>query len=234
MSLETDLGGMPANEIEEKRIEVKKLLLDQAYKLADLGENVVVKIPVCSGGLDAIKELSKKGIKTNVTACMTPYQALAAAKAGATYVSIFANRSLDCHIISMSGHELDYITSGKDWKKVAKKFKDKYFEKAWHRVLAQIAYVAQELDNNYKGTELIIGSIRGIEDVYRLVKCKPHILTLPTGIVQKLVKGHIPIKELKEFERTFDEEEVVMGNSITHPMTTFTLDEFERAADSYR
>jgi transaldolase len=55
-------------------------------------KNVVVKVPMTPEGLKAVRQLSKKGIKTNVTLVFTPAQALLVAKAGATYASPFVGR----------------------------------------------------------------------------------------------------------------------------------------------
>ena len=55
-------------------------------------ENLVIKIPMCFEGLKAVKYLSNKGIKTNVTLVFSTAQALLAARAGASYVSPFAGR----------------------------------------------------------------------------------------------------------------------------------------------
>jgi len=67
-------------------------IMEESLKLANYGENVVVKIPMTSVGLKAINSLSKKSIKTNVTLIFSANQALLAAKAGATYVSPFIGR----------------------------------------------------------------------------------------------------------------------------------------------
>jgi len=74
-------------------------MLHEAHNLASLSPNVVVKCPMTSAGLVAIKELSKEEINTNVTLVFSPNQALLAAKAGATYVSPFIGRLDD------AGHE---------------------------------------------------------------------------------------------------------------------------------
>ena len=55
-------------------------------------KNLVIKIPMTVEGLCAVKQLSAKGIKTNVTLIFSAAQALLAAKAGATYVSPFVGR----------------------------------------------------------------------------------------------------------------------------------------------
>ena len=67
-------------------------IMEESLKLANYGDNVVVKIPMTSVGLKAINSLSKKSIKTNVTLIFSANQALLAAKAGATYVSPFIGR----------------------------------------------------------------------------------------------------------------------------------------------
>ncbi|MCS7280870.1 MAG: fructose-6-phosphate aldolase [Desulfobacterota bacterium] len=67
-------------------------MCEEAERLASFGPNVVIKIPMTEEGVKAVKYLSKKGIKTNVTLIFHPTQALIAAKAGATYVSPFIGR----------------------------------------------------------------------------------------------------------------------------------------------
>ena len=60
--------------------------------LAELHENIVVKVPMIKDGVKAIKYFSDKGIRTNCTLIFSAAQALLAAKAGATYVSPFVGR----------------------------------------------------------------------------------------------------------------------------------------------
>ena len=67
-------------------------MLKEAYELAKIHSNVVIKLPMTIEGLKACKELSAKDIKTNVTLVFSANQALIAAKAGATYVSPFIGR----------------------------------------------------------------------------------------------------------------------------------------------
>ena len=75
----------------------------EAGELRALHENIVVKIPLIMEGLKATKWCSEQGIKTNVTLCFSPLQALLAAKAGATYISPFVGRLDD---IAHEGMEL--------------------------------------------------------------------------------------------------------------------------------
>ncbi len=67
-------------------------MLEEAHELAAIAPNIVVKIPLIADGLRVVKELSAEGIRTNVTLCFSPIQALLAAKAGATYISPFVGR----------------------------------------------------------------------------------------------------------------------------------------------
>jgi transaldolase len=67
-------------------------MLKEARYYAKFADNVVVKIPLILEGLKAVKTLTAEGIRTNVTLCFSPTQALLAAKAGATYVSPFVGR----------------------------------------------------------------------------------------------------------------------------------------------
>jgi len=67
-------------------------IVREGRELAKIHENVVVKVPLIEEGLKATRQLTKEGIRTNVTLCFSASQALLAAKAGATYVSPFVGR----------------------------------------------------------------------------------------------------------------------------------------------
>lgn len=89
--------------------EVKPTTLDwegmvtEGREIARIHPNMIVKIPMTTEGLKAVKVLTSEGIRTNVTLVFSANQALLAARAGATYVSPFLGRLDD---ISMSGVEL--------------------------------------------------------------------------------------------------------------------------------
>ena len=72
-----------------------KEMLQEAYDLASLHKNIVVKIPMTKNGIKVISVLTTDGIKTNCTLIFTAAQALLAAKVGATYVSPFIGRLED-------------------------------------------------------------------------------------------------------------------------------------------
>ena len=78
-------------------------MLVQGRELAGIHPNIVVKLPLTMAGLRACKRLRSEEIKTNVTLCFSPAQALLAAKADATYVSPFIGRLDD---ISTEGMDL--------------------------------------------------------------------------------------------------------------------------------
>jgi transaldolase len=71
----------------------------QATEMAGWAPNIVVKIPIITTlgqpCLGVIAKLTQTGVKVNATACLSFNQAMLAAKAGATYVSLFAGRISD-------------------------------------------------------------------------------------------------------------------------------------------
>jgi transaldolase len=78
-------------------------IVKEGRLLAKWAPNIIVKVPLMTEGLKAVKQLTSEGIKTNVTLIFSANQALLAAKAGATYVSPFLGRLDD---ISQDGMEL--------------------------------------------------------------------------------------------------------------------------------
>lgn len=67
-------------------------MIEEGEALADLHEQIVVKVPMIRDGVKALKYFADKGIRTNCTLVFSPGQALLAAKAGANYVSPFIGR----------------------------------------------------------------------------------------------------------------------------------------------
>ncbi|WP_424942290.1 fructose-6-phosphate aldolase [Aliiroseovarius crassostreae] len=78
-------------------------MIAEGRKLAQIADNIAVKVPLTWDGLKACKTLSDEGTMVNVTLCFSPNQALLAAKAGATFISPFIGRLDD---ISLDGMEL--------------------------------------------------------------------------------------------------------------------------------
>ena len=80
-----------------------KEMVTEGRKLAKMGSNVVIKVPMTTEGLKATRLFSTEGIRVNQTLVFSPVQALMAAKAGAAYVSPFVGRLDD---IAHDGMEL--------------------------------------------------------------------------------------------------------------------------------
>jgi len=78
-------------------------MVEEAKKLADLADNVVIKIPMTVDGIKATRTLADLDIAVNQTLVFSPLQALMAAKAGAAYVSPFVGRLDD---VSHQGMDL--------------------------------------------------------------------------------------------------------------------------------
>ena len=78
-------------------------MVKEGKERAKIAENIVVKLPSTVDGLKACKALSDEGIRTNMTLCFQPLQAMMVAKAGAFLVSPFIGRLDD---IGLDGMEL--------------------------------------------------------------------------------------------------------------------------------
>lgn len=76
-------------------------IMKEARDLAKIHNNIVVKVPLIKEGLKAVKSLKEEGIRTNVTLCFSPNQALMAAKAGAYFISPFVGRLDDISHVGM-------------------------------------------------------------------------------------------------------------------------------------
>ena len=67
-------------------------MIEEGKNLADIADNIVVKIPMIKDGVKALSTLRDLGIATNCTLVFSAGQAILAAKAGATYISPFLGR----------------------------------------------------------------------------------------------------------------------------------------------
>jgi transaldolase len=91
-------------------------MVEQGKAFAAWAPNIVIKIPVINEfgepSLAVVKELVEEGIRVNMTACLSFGQVVLGAKAGATYISIFAGRVAD------EGHDAPrLIREAVDWLK---------------------------------------------------------------------------------------------------------------------
>ncbi|MDC0738794.1 fructose-6-phosphate aldolase [Cognatishimia sp. SS12] len=76
-------------------------MIAEGRKLAEIAENIAVKVPLTWDGLKACKVLSGEGKMVNVTLCFSANQAILAAKAGATFISPFIGRLDDINLDGM-------------------------------------------------------------------------------------------------------------------------------------
>ena len=76
-------------------------MIKEGQELAQVAPNVVVKVPLTSDGLKAVKYLTGKGLRVNQTLCFSATQALLSAKAGAYYISPFLGRLDDIAAVGM-------------------------------------------------------------------------------------------------------------------------------------
>lgn len=77
-------------------------IVREGEQLAELADNIVVKVPMIKDGVKALKYFSDQGIRTNCTLVFSAGQSILAAKAGATYVSPFIGRLDDTSWDGMS------------------------------------------------------------------------------------------------------------------------------------
>jgi len=123
-------------------------MVEEALPLAAINKNIVIKLPMCEEGLKACKQLTAKGIKTNVTLVFSAAQALLAARAGATFVSPFLGRLDD---IGMEGMALIeeivdiFNASGLDTEIIAASIRNPIHVTAAARVGCHIATVPMKV-----------------------------------------------------------------------------------------
>ena len=152
-------------------------MLDQAYKLNSLGNNVYVKIPVCnskgkfSGKI--INTLNKQNIKLNITAVYNSTQTLRILKninkKTRVIISIFAGRAGD---------------TGKD---PVPEFKR-----------------SLKLAKKYKNVEILWASVREPYNYIQAKQLKCHLITVPPAIIEKIEKFGKTFKNLTiETVKTF-------------------------------
>jgi transaldolase len=161
-------------------------IMSAAEEYHNWGDNVVIKVPMLGNGngLRAVRRLRLLGIKTNVTACMTLNQSFLAARAGATYVSLFYNRMKDM-VKEQQGVR-----------------KEEDSDEATQYALETISDTMNLLNGK---TKLIVGSIRKPEDIMEILRAKPDIITIPTKILRQMPYNSMTERTLKEFEKAWEE-----------------------------
>ena len=139
-------------------------MIDEARKIADLHENIIVKIPATIEGYKTLNVVAKENIKTNFTVIYTSNQALLAAKLGATYVSPFVGR-LDAN--STNGIDLikEIVTMYKNYKYetkiLAASMRNVIYVKEVALAGADVATIPPEVLNQMMNNELTNLSLDG-------------------------------------------------------------------------
>jgi transaldolase len=137
-------------------------------------KHLAIKIPISYKGthnLDVMRELSRRGIRVNCTACMTPLQLMMAAASGASYVSLFYNRVKDGATEEQSAGEREAL------------LKNKQIEQG-HFDPDAVLLETRALLSDYPKAEIIVGSIRSPVDVMRAGAAGGHIVTASLKILK--------------------------------------------------
>jgi transaldolase len=131
-----------------------KAMVKEGEELAELHDQIVVKVPMIRDGVKALKYFSDNGISTNCTLVFSPGQALLAAKAGANYVSPFIGR-LD-----------DISTDGLNLIAEIRQIYDNYaFET--QILAASIRHTMHIIDCAKLGADVMTGSLSSIEGLLK-------------------------------------------------------------------
>ena len=163
-------------------------ILRQAREFADTlrWPGLAVKVHVDRGGRDnlsLINQLSRVGIPVNCTACMTVYQAMAAAASGARYVSLFWGRIRD-------GGKEEKFAEEREKLLASGKLRPEDFDPA-----VAVRETRTLLDRFYPGSEIIAGSIRTPSDVKDASLAGAHIVTVQPKILRSML-GHFKTDEV--------------------------------------
>ena len=97
-----EIAGMVAGPVSAEVVALDAdTMINEGRKLAEIADNITVKVPLTWDGLKACKVLAGEGNMVNVTLCFSANQALLAAKAGATFISPFIGRLDDINLDGM-------------------------------------------------------------------------------------------------------------------------------------
>ena len=150
-------------------------ILAQAREYAKLGENIAVKVTITDRNgnsfLPVIRQLVTEGIRVNVTAMTTFNQAIFAAKAIKSGMEANPEKAKAPHFISVFGGRISE-------------------EQGVERTFQVLEELRNWLDfHEYKGIEIIVGSVRTPENVEYWSRTGAHILTIPPEILAKSLLG---------------------------------------------
>jgi len=151
-------------------------MLEQAQEFITISPAITVKLPCTVEGLKACKELSKIGVKTNVTLVFSVAQAILAAKAGATYISPFVGRWEDN---SVDGLEL-----------IQK------IRKVYDRMVTPY---------NDNLPNILGASVRDVRQVEKCAEYGADVVTIPPLVFWKMYKNVMTEKGLDQFQKDWED-----------------------------
>ncbi len=161
----------------------KEKIVSQAEALVSRfkAKNIVVKIPVSADkerafeSISAIKAVEKKGIKVNCTLVMNTVQAVMAANAGASYISIFVGR-IDDYIREKKGISFE---------------KNDYFhgDESINGIRSGVDAVAKAVKAVNKKSRIIAASIRNKRQANEIAYSGADIITMPFAVLADVI-GH--------------------------------------------
>lgn len=153
-------------------------IVRDGLELAEIADNVVVKVPTMVEGLAATKELAKHGVPVNMTLCFSVPQAVLAARAGARYISPFIGRFDD---ISEDG-----------------------LEQVANIVTAINNYDFTPSTVNGEQIEIIAASVRSANHVTQCALMGADIATVPFGVLKKMVQHPLTDRGLDSFMKDWE------------------------------
>jgi transaldolase len=192
--LKTAKGTPVSLEVTETEADKMVSQAKNIYKLFNpIAKNVVIKIPVNTAtdlfensfeGLRAVKQLSKLKIPVNCTLIMTPEQAIMAAKAGASYVSLFIGR-IDDNIRAMNNiqfNKSDYFP-GYGWKSG-----DGFLEDSGLKSGIDLLKQTVDIFSKYKlKAKIIAASVRNSRQARECALVGAHIATCPFHVITEMM-----------------------------------------------
>ncbi len=194
-ALANQYGGEPSLSVEVFSNDKKEMIVQAEQFVKELNyKNLAVKIPISFKSehyLDVVKELTKRGIIVNCTACMTPMQLMMAASSGAKYVSLFYNRLKD----------------GAAEEKYEKERQELFAIKAVKKADYNPNQVLREttvLLKDYPNAEIIVGSIRTVLDVKQSALAGGHIVTASLKILKEALMHFKTDDSVEKFLKDFE------------------------------
>jgi len=157
---------------------------DDFSEKSKMPTNTVLKLPLTRDGIRACEYFAKKGKKTNITVCFTSNQALIAALAGATYVSVFLGRTED-----------NFEGTSEEKTLVSKKLIED----------------TKKVFDNYKLTTKILGaSIRNLVHIDICSQAGVDAITISPKLFYQMIDSELSISAAQDFVHRWEESNLIL------------------------